>query len=69
MWGGYLGEVVRRRWGGEWQVPEEGSFAGKICLVVNAPAEPGSEPQITVFPPERAYKQLCNGADENCEGN
>src|SRR5436309_15682385 len=22
MWGGYLGEVVRRRWGGEWTIDD-----------------------------------------------
>jgi hypothetical protein len=64
MWGAYVGEVLRRRWGGEWCFREEGPFQRKLCLVIR---DPGSDPptrEITLFPPERVYKQLINGSND-----
>jgi hypothetical protein len=54
MWGGYLGEVLRRQWGGQWLAPAEGPFKGGLVLSV----------QATILSPiARAHKQLVNGSE------
>ena len=57
MWGGYLGEVVRRRWGGEWVLE---TYPGGNVLTV-ALSTPGG----TVFPSLKIYRRLNQGAGEN----
>ena len=57
MWGGYLGEVVRRRWGGEWVLE---TYPGGNVLTV-ALSTPGG----TVFPSLKIYRRLSQGAAEN----
>ena len=57
MWGGYLGEVVRRRWGGEWMLE---TYPGGNVLTV-ALSTPGG----TVFPSLKIYRRLSQGAAEN----
>jgi hypothetical protein len=57
MWGGYLGEVVRRRWGGEWVLE---TYPGGNVLTV-ALSTPGG----TVFPSMKIYRRLSQGAAEN----
>jgi len=57
MWGGYLGEVVRRRWGGEWVLE---TYPGGNVLTV-ALSVPGG----TVFPSMKIYRRLSQGAAEN----
>ena len=57
VWGGYLGEVVRRRWGGEWVL---GNYPGGNVLTV-ALSTPGG----TVFPSMKIYRRLNQGATEN----
>ena len=57
MWGGYLGEVVRRRWGGEWVLE---TYPGGNVLTV-ALITPGG----TVFPSMKIYRRLSQGAAEN----
>jgi hypothetical protein len=57
MWGGYLGEVVRRRWGGEWVLE---TYPGGNVLTV-ALSTPGG----TVFPSMKIYRRLNQGATEN----
>jgi hypothetical protein len=57
MWGGYLGEVVRRRWGGEWVLE---NYPGGNVLTV-ALSTPGG----TVFPSMKIYRRLSQGAAEN----
>ncbi len=57
MWGGYLGEVVRRRWGGEWVLE---TYPGGNVLTV-ALSTPGG----TVFPSMKIYRRLSQGAEEN----
>ena len=57
MWGGYLGEVVRRRWGGEWALE---TYPGGNVLTV-ALTTPGG----TVFPSLKIYRRLSQGAAEN----
>lgn len=63
-WGGYVGEVFRRCWGGEWLFPEAGPFRRKICLVVRDSSVGTATREITLFPVERAYKQLVNGLED-----
>jgi hypothetical protein len=57
VWGGYLGEVVRRRWGGEWVLE---TYPGGNFLTV-ALSTPGG----TVFPSMKIYRRLSQGAAEN----
>jgi hypothetical protein len=57
MWGGYLGEVVRRRWGGEWVLE---TYPGGNVLTV-ALSVPGG----TVFPSMKIYRRLSQGAAES----
>lgn len=64
MWGAYVGEVFRRRWGGEWLFPEDGPFRKKICLVIRDTTNLPNVREITLFPIERAYKQLVNGSGD-----
>jgi len=57
IWGGYLGEVVRRRFGGEWTIEKypAGDFL-IVTLNVNG---------AKVFPAMKIHKRLTNGAAEN----
>ncbi len=57
MWGAYLGEVVRRRWGGEWSIESYpgGQFA-TLTLTVH-----GSK----LFPSLKIYRRLTGGTNEN----
>jgi len=54
MWGGYLGEVIRRAWGGQWMEPADGPFKRGITLQVQG---------TMLSPIARAHKQLVNGAE------
>ncbi|MGH9564891.1 MAG: hypothetical protein ACRD4F_16050 [Candidatus Angelobacter sp.] len=57
IWGSYLGEVVRRRFGGEWSID---SYPGKqfatLTLTVN-----GSR----IFPSMKVHRRLTQGEAEN----
>jgi hypothetical protein len=64
MWGGYVGEVFRRRWGGEWLCPKNGPFQKQICLVIRDATSFPTVPEVTLFPAERVYKQLVNGSED-----
>lgn len=57
MWGAYFGEVVRRRWGGEWSIESYpgGQFA-TLTLTVH-----GSK----LFPSLKIYRRLTQGASES----
>ena len=57
VWGGYLGEVVRRRWGGEWVLE---IYPGGNVLTVALSVLGG-----TVFPSMKIYRRLSQGAAEN----
>src|SRR5437016_1246452 len=57
IWGGYLGEVVRRRFGGEWSIE---SYPGGDFLIV-ALNVGGSR----LFPSMKVHKRLSDGAGEN----
>ena len=57
VWGGYLGEVVRRRFGGEWTVEKypAGDFL-IVTLNVNG---------AKLFPAMKIHKRLTNGAADD----
>ena len=57
LWGGYLGEVVRRRFGGEWSIEKypAGDFL-IVTLNVNG---------ARLFPSMKVHKRLTEGSSEN----
>jgi hypothetical protein len=56
MWGGYLGEVIRRKWGGQWLIPNDGPFKDQISLSVRGE---------TISPPMQVFKRVTNGEEAN----
>lgn len=52
IWGGYLGEVIRRKWGGSWDIDAD---TNAICLRVGT---------TTMWPPSRAHKRMLDGPEE-----
>jgi hypothetical protein len=56
VWGGYIGEVIRRRWGGEWAT-ETASHPGIVITLRVLGME--------IFPPAKAYKRLTNGPEDS----
>ena len=57
IWGGYLGEVVRRRFGGEWSIE---TYPGGDFLIV-ALNVGGSR----LFPAMKVHKRLTEGVGDN----
>ena len=57
MWGSYLGEVVRRRFGGEWSVE---TYPGKqfATLTLNIGGN-------KLFPTMKVHRRLTQGEDDN----
>lgn len=57
MWGSYLGEVVRRRFGGEWTIE---TYPGKefATLILNVGGN-------KLFPTMKVHRRLTQGQDEN----
>src|SRR6266478_10223052 len=56
MWGGYLGEVIRRKWGGQWLIPSDGPFKDQISLAVRGE---------TISPPMLVLRRVTNGDEAN----
>jgi len=57
MWGSYLGEVVRRRFGGEWSVETyPGKHFATLTLSVGA---------NKLFPSMKVHRRLIHGEDDN----
>lgn len=56
VWGGYIGEVIRRRWGGEWTTEPNAPVGTALTLRVH---------EVEIFPPGKAYKRLTNGPEDN----
>jgi len=54
IWGSYLGEVMRRKWGGEWEVESD----AKRYLLVNG---------NTYFPTSFIYQRITDEIQENIE--
>lgn len=50
VYGAYLGEVIRKEWGGVWHVGAEPPFDGIACITFNS--------GVTVAPTARAYKRI-----------
>ena len=57
MFGGYIGEVVRRQKGGEWAIITNPLGTENVIALVN-----GEE---KIFPPSKVYKRLVNGEEDN----
>ena len=57
LWGGYFGEVVRRRWGGEWSI-ETYPGAGFATITLTLPAG-------KIFPSIKVYRRLTEGEADN----
>jgi hypothetical protein len=56
LWGGYLGEAMRARLGGEWTMPDEGLMAGYACLNIDG---------MLTSPQAKVGKRLTNGPEDN----
>ncbi len=56
LWGGYLGETLRARWGGDWEMPEDGVMAGLACLHIAG---------LTLTPISRVGKRITYGQAED----
>ena len=56
VFGAYLGEVMRRMWGGEWQAPRP--EIGEEYVTFNYG-------ETYVWPTAKAYKRLLNGDEDN----
>lgn len=55
IWGGYIGEVIRRKWGGNWSTENE-AYPGELTLKIF---------DNNIFPPSKVYKRLTNGSGDN----
>lgn len=57
LWGSYFGEVVRRRWGGEWSIETyPGSSFATLALTVSAGK---------LFPSMKVFRRLTEGEGDN----
>jgi hypothetical protein len=56
IWGGYLGEVMRRQWGGTWSLTDVWPTKNVITLEID---------QLKMFPPSKVRKRLLNGSADN----
>ncbi|NOV01191.1 hypothetical protein GC097_14330 [Paenibacillus sp. LMG 31457] len=54
VWGGYLGEVIRRNLGGDWEMSK--NFNNAISLVVSS---------TEVYPPAKVNKRILNGKEDD----
>jgi hypothetical protein len=57
MYGGYIGEVVRRAGGGEWVIDTQIAPGQEVLSLRKGDA--------AVFPPAKVHKRLTNGAEDN----
>lgn len=57
MWGSYLGEVVRRRFGGEWSIE---TYPGKGFATLTL-----SVRGAKLFPSMKIHRRLTHGSDDN----
>lgn len=56
MLGGYLGEVIRRQWGGEWSLETTAQVGKVLTLHVKS---------SDIFPTAKVYKRITNGSEDN----
>ncbi len=59
MWGSYLGEVLRRKWGGQWSIPSDGPYEGMAALTIG---------RLVTSPMARTYKRIMSGEAESVLG-
>lgn len=57
MFGGYVGEVVRRYRGGRWAIIESPTGQGNVIALVNGDDK--------IFPPAKVFKRLAEGESDN----
>jgi hypothetical protein len=57
LWGGYLGEVVRRRWGGDWTME---TYPGANFSTLTLNVRGGK-----LFPSMKVYRRLTEGPADN----
>jgi hypothetical protein len=57
LWGSYFGEVVRRRWGGEWSIE---TYPGAAFATLTLSVTAGK-----LFPSMKVYRRLTEGEGEN----
>ncbi|HEX7828260.1 MAG TPA: hypothetical protein VF787_01330 [Thermoanaerobaculia bacterium] len=57
MFGGYIGEIIRKDKGGIWQIIASPTGEGDVVALVNG--------EDKIFPPAKAYKRLVNGDEDN----
>jgi hypothetical protein len=57
MYGGYIGEIIRKEKGGEWEYDEQ-TAPGYRLLSLKTPA-------ARIFPPLRVHRRLTVGSEEN----
>jgi len=57
MFGGYIGEVVRRKRGGAWQIIQNPVGDENVIALVNGDDK--------IFPPSKVFKRLMNGEEDN----
>ena len=57
LWGGYLGEVVRRRWGGDWAME---TYPGENFSTLTLNVRGGK-----LFPSMKIYRRLTEGPADN----
>ena len=57
MFGGYVGEVVRRHQGGRWAIIENPAGQGNVIALVNGDDK--------IFPPAKVFKRLVEGESDN----
>jgi hypothetical protein len=56
IWGAYLGEVIRKHHGGEWNTPTDGVYKGLYVLTVKG---------TQMSPPSKIYKRIVDGEADN----
>jgi hypothetical protein len=57
MFGGYIGEVVRRKRGGVWQIVQNPLGDENVIALVNGDDK--------IFPPSKVFKRLVNGEEDD----
>lgn len=57
MFGGYIGEVVRRKRGGVWQIIQNPLGDENVIALVNGDDK--------IFPPSKVFKRLMNGEEDD----
>jgi hypothetical protein len=56
IWGGYVGEVMRRWWGGNWTMGGA-RFSNEVISLETH--------DTVIFPPTKVYKRIVNGPEDN----